>query len=119
MLVVTNLHSTVAIACYAAIAAVWFAWRRQWQRFVTVVVCVGGGLELNVLMKHAFHRPRPAFDDPLLTLSTYSFPSGHVAASTIFYGLVVVAQWEAKPGQADAVVAILHRFCRRRRATPA
>jgi membrane-associated phospholipid phosphatase len=89
MLVVTNLHSTVAIACYAAIAAVWFAWRRQWQRFVTVVVCVGGGLELNVLMKHAFHRPRPAFDDPLLTLSTYSFPSGHVAASTIFYGLVV------------------------------
>ena len=51
---------------------------------------MAGGLLLNVLMKLAFHRARPVFDDPLLTLSTYSFPSGHVAGSTILYGLVVV-----------------------------
>ena len=40
-----------------------------------------------MLVKLAFQRARPAFDDPLLTLATYSFPSGHVAGSTIFYGL--------------------------------
>ena len=51
---------------------------------------MGGGLALNVLMKLAFHRARPSFDDPLLTLATYSFPSGHVAGSTIFYGLAVL-----------------------------
>ena len=89
LLVVTDLHSTVAIACYAAIAGVWFAWRRQWRELATVVVAIGGGLALNVLMKHAFQRARPTFDEPLLTLASYSFPSGHVAASTIFYGLVV------------------------------
>jgi len=89
MLVVTNLHSTVAIACYGAVAAVWFAWRRRWRGLATVGVGIGGGLVLNVLMKHAFRRARPTFDDPLLTLASYSFPSGHVAASTVFYGLGV------------------------------
>jgi undecaprenyl-diphosphatase len=57
---------------------------------VLVVVAVGGGLAVNALMKLAFHRARPVFDDPLLTLSSYSFPSGHVAGSTIFYGLAVL-----------------------------
>jgi len=89
VLVVTDLQSTVAIACYAAIAGVWFAACRQWREFTTVAVAVGGGLLLNVLMKHAFQRARPTFDQPLLTLASYSFPSGHVAASTVFYGLLV------------------------------
>jgi membrane-associated phospholipid phosphatase len=89
MLVVTNLHSTVAVACYTAIVGLGLWWRREWRRLVTLVVCVGGGLALNVLMKLAFHRARPVFDEPLLTLSSYSFPSGHVAGSTIFYGLAV------------------------------
>jgi undecaprenyl-diphosphatase len=89
MLIVSNLHSTVAIGCYAALAAVVLACKHDWRRLVTVAVCVAGGLALNVLMKLAFHRDRPVFDQPLLTLSSYSFPSGHVAASTIFYGLGV------------------------------
>jgi len=89
VLVVTDLQSTVAIACYAAIAGVWFAARRQWRELTTVAIAIGGGLLLNVLMKHAFQRARPTFDEPLLTLASYSFPSGHVAASTVFYGLVV------------------------------
>jgi undecaprenyl-diphosphatase len=35
------------------------------------------------------HRDRPLFEDPLLALPTYSFPSGHAMASTVFYGFVV------------------------------
>jgi undecaprenyl-diphosphatase len=56
---------------------------------VTIVVCLAGGLTLNVLMKLAFQRARPVLDEPLLTLATYSFPSGHVAGSTLMYGLLV------------------------------
>ena len=89
MLLVTNLHSTIAVSCYAGVVAAVLAWRRQWRRLATIVVCVGGGLLLNVLMKLAFHRARPTLDDPLLTLSSYSFPSGHVAGSTLVYGLLV------------------------------
>jgi len=91
MLVWTQLHSTVAVGTYAAVAALALALERDWRRMTLVVVAVGGGLALNALMKLAFQRARPAFDDPLLTLATYSFPSGHVAGSTIFYGLAVVA----------------------------
>ena len=89
MLLVTDLHSTVAVSCYAAIVAAALAWRRQWRHVVTVFVCVAGGLTLNVLMKLAFQRARPVLDDPLLTLTSYSFPSGHVAGSTLMYGLIV------------------------------
>lgn len=89
MLFVTNLHSTIAVSCYAAVVAAALGWRRQWRTLATVFLSVGGGLLLNVLMKLAFHRARPVLDDPLLTLSSYSFPSGHVAGSTLAYGLLV------------------------------
>ena len=89
LLLVTELHSTIAVSCYAAIVAVALAWRHEWRRLATVFVCVAGGLTLNVLMKLAFHRARPVLDDPLLTLASYSFPSGHVAGSTLMYGLIV------------------------------
>ena len=89
MLLVTDLHSTVAVSCYAAVVAVALAWRRHWRHLATVFVCIAGGLALNVLMKLAFHRARPTLDDPLLTLTSYSFPSGHVAGSTLMYGLIV------------------------------
>ncbi len=90
MLFFTHLHSTLAIGIYSAVAAGIMASRRQWRRVVTVLVCIGGGLALNVLMKHAFQRGRPVLEEPLLTLSTYSFPSGHVVGSTLAYGLLVV-----------------------------
>lgn len=89
MLTVTTLHSTVAISCYAAVAAVYLFSKHRWRALVTVFVCVAGGLTLNVAMKFAFQRARPTFDHPLLTLNTYSFPSGHMAGSTIFYGLCI------------------------------
>jgi membrane-associated phospholipid phosphatase len=87
VLVVTNLHSTLAISCYSVLVGLYFAFTRHWRRVATLFVCAAGGLTLNVLMKLAFHRARPVLDHPLLTLSSYSFPSGHVAGSTVFYGL--------------------------------
>lgn len=89
MLAVTHLHSTLAISGYAIVAAALLYRRRRRRQLVTLFVSLAGGLTLNVLMKLAFHRARPAFEHPLLTLPTYSFPSGHVAASTLGYGLCV------------------------------
>ena len=71
---------------------------------VTVFVCVAGGLTLNVLMKLAFQRARPVFDEPLLTLTSYSFPSGHVAGSTLIYGLIVA--WIVRAERARPLVAL-------------
>ena len=50
------------------------------------MLAVFGGMLLNFVLKHVFVRQRPHFDDPLLTLTTYSFPSGHTLTATVFYG---------------------------------
>ena len=97
LLAITHVHSTVAISCYAIVAGIVLARQQRWRSVVTVIVTVFGGLTLNVLMKLAFQRPRPSFDDPLLTLNTYSFPSGHVAGSTLFYGLCVAWVYRRTP----------------------
>ncbi|WP_198026916.1 phosphatase PAP2 family protein [Polaromonas glacialis] len=68
------------------------------------------GMLLNVLMKYAFHRARPSFDDPLLALTTYSFPSGHVAGATLFYGVmaaVVISRTAAWRWRVMAVLAAI------------
>jgi undecaprenyl-diphosphatase len=120
MLVWTNLHSTVAVGAYTAVIGLALALERRWRQLTLVVVAVGGGLAVNVLMKLAFHRARPSFTEPLLTLSTYSFPSGHVAASTIFYGLAVLwvfartrrPLWRALAVAGAALLILLVAFSR-------
>ena len=47
---------------------------------------VGGGFILNALLKITFHRARPNLWPALVTERSFSFPSGHVAMSTVFYG---------------------------------
>jgi undecaprenyl-diphosphatase len=89
MLFITHWHSTAGVLLMAA--AVGFALLRSGLRWwlLSLVICVPGGMLLNVGVKHLVHRARPHFDDPLLTLSSYSFPSGHTAAATVFYGFLV------------------------------
>ncbi|HEY2188454.1 MAG TPA: phosphatase PAP2 family protein [Caldimonas sp.] len=120
MLVWTNLHSTIAVGAYTAALALALAVERKWRHVVLVVVAVGGGLAVNALMKLAFHRARPVFDEPLLTLSSYSFPSGHVAGSAIFYGLAVLwlfsrtqrPLWRALALATAALVVVVVAFSR-------
>jgi undecaprenyl-diphosphatase len=88
MLLITNLHGTWAITILSLAMAVVLIWKRSWDWLLALVLVIPGGMLLNVLTKHAFGRARPSFADPVLTLTSYSFPSGHVAAATLFYGLL-------------------------------
>ena len=63
---------------------------------------------LNVGLKNVFTRPRPVFEEPLVHLSTFSFPSGHAVASTVFYGALcalVLAHARSPAARAAAIVA--------------
>jgi membrane protein DedA with SNARE-associated domain/membrane-associated phospholipid phosphatase len=88
MLVVTHGHGPLAISLATVVIAAWLAWKKNWYWLFCVGVTVPSGMLLNVFMKYAFQRARPSFDDPLLALTTYSFPSGHVAGTTLFYGVI-------------------------------
>jgi membrane protein DedA with SNARE-associated domain/membrane-associated phospholipid phosphatase len=88
MLLITHLHGIWGIIILSLMLASFLTWKREWDWLLALVLVEPGGILLNVLTKYAFGRARPSFDEPILTLTTYSFPSGHVAGSTLFYGLL-------------------------------
>ena len=88
MLLVTHCNGIVGSSIMGALLALWFWRRRAHYWLILCLIAVPGGMLLNVALKHVFRRVRPSFDDPLLSLVTYSFPSGHTAAATVFYGLL-------------------------------
>ncbi|MEO6624836.1 MAG: phosphatase PAP2 family protein [Burkholderiaceae bacterium] len=88
MLVITHIHSLLSIGIFAAVLACFLIRKRDWYWLLALVLAVPGGMLLNMLAKHVFERARPSFSDPILVLASYSFPSGHVVASTVFYGLL-------------------------------
>lgn len=88
MLVWTHLHSIPAMLAWTALFAFLLARLRQRYWMLTLGLAVLGGMLLNVALKYAYERARPSLDEALVTLHTFSFPSGHTAAATAFYGVV-------------------------------
>ena len=85
---ITQVHSPVGMTIIASIFGIylWRSGHRHWT--LSLALALGGGMLLNTLMKFAFNRERPVWEDPLLTLASASFPSGHTAGATLFYGFV-------------------------------
>ena len=78
--------STISLAIGTIVAVVLFATRKMGREAkLFAITMIGAGL-LNVTLKLAFKRARPA---PFFNLSppeTYSFPSGHSLTSAVFFG---------------------------------
>jgi membrane-associated phospholipid phosphatase len=104
LLAVSRLHSTLCVLAMAFFVGL-IVWRNG-DRFhaLWLALAVPGGQLLNVAFKHLFDRPRPAWDDPILTLTTQSFPSGHATGATLFYGfLACYAVWRMKSAAARSL----------------
>ena len=76
MLVVTHANSTVAIAAWSVVLGLVLGRLREWYWMLTLALSVAGGLGLNLLLKYAYERARPTFDDPLVTLLDIQLPIG-------------------------------------------
>ncbi len=70
--------------------ALFFLFRRAWTKLSLLALAMIGGTSLNVVLKHFFHRQRPILENPLVTLSSYGFPSGHTMGATMLYGLLAL-----------------------------
>ena len=77
----------VALAAFTLVLVLF--WRRQKTRIMLLVLTVGGGELISLLLKWLFVRPRPRWPDPLVVLTTSSFPSGHAMRSVLFYGILI------------------------------
>jgi membrane-associated phospholipid phosphatase len=96
--------TTLSVATVAASVLLLF-WRKYAEAVTLSIIVIGGNL-LNVGLKHLFQRGRPVFDEPFLSLPTYSFPSGHAVASTVFFGLLALHATDWTGRRAAAPVTI-------------
>jgi membrane-associated phospholipid phosphatase len=98
----------------------WVAWRRgsqRWKRiFLSMVIALAiAGVSCHVI-KIAVSRARPSVKseqvEPWSRFSSHyhAFPSGHVAASTAFFGVLFLASWRI--GLACLPIVILIAFSR-------
>jgi membrane-associated phospholipid phosphatase len=89
------------IACLLALW-LWRSGHHYWT--LSLALAVPGGMLVNTIIKELVDRARPTWDDPILTLSSTSFPSGHTAGATLFYGFVAAfLVWNVKGAWGRAV----------------
>ncbi len=96
------------VSAVSICAAVYFALHRAWNRLLLFAMTMLGGTVLNIALKHFFHRQRPVLENPLVTLSSFGFPSGHTMGSTLLYGLLalLIARRAARTWQRIGVLAL-------------
>lgn len=63
---------------------------RAWDRLLAFALTMVGGSVINIILKHLFHRQRPVLENPLVTLSSFGFPSGHTMGATLLYGFLAL-----------------------------
>jgi undecaprenyl-diphosphatase len=82
---ITALGSVTVLFLLVGGVCGYLAVRRQYRdlRFLLIVV-IGAGI-LNFVLKETFGRPRPTIVDPLVVVTSKSFPSGHAMLSTVVY----------------------------------
>ena len=87
MQVFSFLGSVAAVTTMSLVAVCVSLYFRHTRTAALLVVTMLGVAVLDVTLKHAFHRPRPA---PFFGAApnSYSFPSGHALGSFCFYGML-------------------------------
>ena len=86
LIIVTRIHASIGITILTLAAFFYLLRRGLRAQSVALAASVFGGMLLNVILKNTFLRARPHFADPILTLTSYGFPSGHTMMATCFYG---------------------------------
>ncbi len=87
----TFLGSPAVALAISAVACVALYRRRLLVQAALLPLVLAGAELLNLVLKLAFHRPRP--EVAFVTLDTYSFPSGHAMVSTAAYGALAYIAW--------------------------
>lgn len=84
-ILITNLGDQYVLAPVLAVVALWLLWQRRFTAFLVWCGTTGFGILTGAILKKLIDSERP---EGLMVFNTeHSFPSGHVLASTLTYGL--------------------------------
>lgn len=95
-LFITNLGNVEYILPITAFLILYLLYKRQRVNAFIVTFGVGGAATANFILKHLFHRDRPAFWHSLITETGYSFPSGHAMLSSALILCIIAILWNTK-----------------------
>lgn len=87
VMIVTSLFGADLLLAFSAVIGIFLFWEKHKKESLLFFFILFSGLICNLLLKEIFRRPRPTMD-PLLTLTSYSFPSGHAMNSFVFYATI-------------------------------
>jgi membrane-associated phospholipid phosphatase len=87
---ITDVADTIEVAVVAAVITIIILFRRWGRRAFLLVAGLAIELSVFLMANKIVARPRPAVSHLGGTPSTYSFPSGHTAATVVLYGGIAV-----------------------------
>lgn len=93
-LTLSALHTLppLLLAAAAIGAALWRRGERVWWWLFPVALL--GVACLNMALKEWLRRDRPGYSGLATQLHSFSFPSGHAAHASVFYGLLALLAWQ-------------------------
>ncbi len=89
MMIITLFGDWRVMTPVALIAGLYWLRGRQYGRLAMLLTAAAGGSLLEQLLKLIFHRSRPDILGRLISVSGYSFPSGHAMISMCLYGMLL------------------------------
>jgi undecaprenyl-diphosphatase len=87
MIGVTALGQPSVLLIVTLSLGIWLLLKRCRPEAITMVIGTVGALGLNYLLKELFRRARPPIWEHVISVTQYSFPSGHAMISLVVYGL--------------------------------
>jgi YegS/Rv2252/BmrU family lipid kinase len=89
-LAVQAVFATVPMTVYTLLAAAGLALRRRARAALWVVVVMLGASLTTYFLKGVLQRRRPVWQEPVTTLTSFSFPSGHATGIAAAAGVAIV-----------------------------
>ena len=86
----SHLAETAPIIVGALILEAVLIWRRRWRDLLLVLVGLSVEITVFLTVNEIVRRPRPPVHRLGIEPSTFSFPSGHVAATVVLYGSIAL-----------------------------
>ena len=90
LLFIEAAFTTLPMTIYTAVAAAVLVWRKHARAAVWVVVVMFGASMTTYLLKQVLQRKRPVWENPVTTLTSFSFPSGHATGIAAAAGVTIV-----------------------------